>query len=55
MDKRTEKIILSLLMKLKDRLAIIMVTHAKHAAKIADRIYLLRNGYVSKSSWDDLK
>ncbi len=44
MDSKTEQFVLGLLEKLKPNLAILMITHNKTIAEIADGIYELENG-----------
>ncbi len=44
MDSKTEQFVLDLLEKLKPNLAILMITHNKDIAEIADDIYELENG-----------
>lgn len=44
MDSNTEKFILQILQNLKQKLAIILITHKPKTAKIADRIYIIENG-----------
>ncbi|MFM6993889.1 MAG: peptidase domain-containing ABC transporter [Sediminibacterium sp.] len=44
MDKNTEQFILGKLEELKNDMAIILVTHKAHTAKIADRVYTIENG-----------
>ncbi|MBB2148325.1 peptidase domain-containing ABC transporter [Pedobacter gandavensis] len=46
MDRRTEKFIIELLLKYKEKMAIIMVTHKVMTAKIADRIYIIEHGII---------
>ncbi len=48
MDRQTEQFAIELLGKLKSQMGIIMVSHRLHSLKrIADRIYIFENGYVS--------
>jgi len=49
MDRHTEKEILQLLVRLKEKMGIIMVTHRTRAAAIADRIYIIENGEILQS------
>lgn len=49
MDRNTERFILDLLQNLKDELAVILVTHRIHTAKIADRIYIIDEGIIENS------
>lgn len=44
MDRNTEKFILGLLSKLKNEMAILLITHKMQTAKISDRIYVIENG-----------
>ncbi|MFN3488613.1 MAG: ATP-binding cassette domain-containing protein [Emticicia sp.] len=44
MDSKTEQFVLDLLEKLKPNLAILMITHNKNIAEIADNVYELANG-----------
>lgn len=46
MDRNTERFILNLLQTLKKELAVVLVTHRIHTAKIADRIYIIEDGKV---------
>lgn len=46
MDKNTEQFIFSLLKKLSDEIAVIMVTHRINTVKNADRIYIIEDGIV---------
>ncbi|WP_316749260.1 peptidase domain-containing ABC transporter [Pedobacter gandavensis] len=46
MDRRTERFIIELLLKYKEKMALIMVTHKVMTAKIADRVYIIENGLV---------
>lgn len=47
MDRNTEQKILKLLMSLKDKLGIILVTHRVQSAKLSDRIYVIENGLIT--------
>tara|TARA_R110002124_G_scaffold280490_1_gene453766 strand:+ start:4711 stop:5868 length:1158 start_codon:yes stop_codon:yes gene_type:complete len=47
MDRNTEQKILKLLMSLKDKLGIILVTHRVQSAKLADRIYVIEEGKIT--------
>jgi ATP-binding cassette subfamily B protein len=49
MDRITEKFILQLLHKIRNEMAIIMVTHKPQTARIADRIYIIENGEIINS------
>jgi ABC-type bacteriocin/lantibiotic exporter with double-glycine peptidase domain len=49
MDRITEKFILKLLHKIRNEMAIIMVTHKPQTARIADRIYIIENGEIINS------
>jgi ABC-type bacteriocin/lantibiotic exporter with double-glycine peptidase domain len=49
MDKNTERFILDLLMRLKKDMTIFMVTHRIKAAQLADRIYILEDGYITNN------
>lgn len=46
MDRNTEAFILDLLLKLKNQISIIMVTHRVKTARYADCIYVMENGMV---------
>ncbi len=47
MDRNTENFILELLLSLKNKMAIIMVTHRIKTASRADNIYILENGMIA--------
>ncbi|WP_113651510.1 ATP-binding cassette domain-containing protein [Pedobacter namyangjuensis] len=47
MDRNTERFILQLLNQLKKEMAIILITHKMHTAKICDRIYIIENGLIT--------
>ncbi len=49
MDRITEKFIFKLLHKIRNEMAIIMVTHKPQTARIADRIYIIENGEIINS------
>lgn len=49
MDRITEKFILQLLHKIRNEMAIILVTHKPQTARIADRIYIIENGEIINS------
>ena len=44
MDRNTEKFILDVLAKLKNEMAILLITHKMQTAKISDRIYIIEKG-----------
>ena len=46
LDPKTEDFILNLLLKLKEDIAILLVTHKESTAKIADNTYLIENGKI---------
>lgn len=46
MDRFTEKKILDLLLRLRSKMGIVLVTHRIKSASIADRIYLIENGEI---------
>jgi ATP-binding cassette subfamily B protein len=46
LDKHTEAEVLALLVRLKETMGIIMVTHREHHAALADRVYEVRGGRV---------
>lgn len=46
MDKHTEQFILLLLHRLKEQMAVVMVTHRLNTVKNADRIYIVDNGQI---------
>lgn len=46
MDRKTESDVLSNLMKLKEKMGIILVTHRVQSAKLADRIYVIEEGHI---------
>ena len=47
MDRKTEQEMLRMLMRLKDKMAIVLVTHRVQSAKLADRIYILEEGVIT--------
>jgi ATP-binding cassette subfamily B protein len=47
MDRNTEKFILDLLIKLKNEMAIVFITHKMQTAKVADRIYVIEKGKIT--------
>jgi len=47
LDPKTENFILQLLLKLKEHMAILLVTHKESTAKIADEIYVVENGQAN--------
>ncbi|MEQ9091312.1 MAG: peptidase domain-containing ABC transporter [Balneola sp.] len=47
MDRNTEQKILQLLMSLKEKMSIILVTHRVQSAKLADRIYVIEEGKIT--------
>jgi ATP-binding cassette subfamily B protein len=50
MDRITEKFVLNLLVKLKEEMTVIFISHRLHVLKnISDRIYVLENGEVAAS------
>lgn len=50
MDRNSEKFVLSLLAKIKDRMGIIFITHRLHVLKcFCDRIYIIENGSTSSN------
>ena len=49
MDRETEQNVLGLLNRLRDHLAVMMVTHRVQSIKHADRIYILEGGVVQTS------
>lgn len=49
MDRETEQKVLDLLTQLKNEMAVIMVTHRVQSIKHADRIYILKEGEISRS------
>ncbi|MFN7116643.1 MAG: ATP-binding cassette domain-containing protein, partial [Saprospiraceae bacterium] len=53
MDRYTEKEILQLLLRLKEKMGIILVTHRTRTAAIADRIYIIENGEILQSGHPD--
>lgn len=46
MDKNTEQFAFSLLQRLRDEIAIVMVTHRINTVKMADRIYIIEDGLI---------
>ncbi|MCL1822069.1 MAG: ABC transporter transmembrane domain-containing protein, partial [Prolixibacteraceae bacterium] len=44
MDTKTEKFVIDLLERKKDRFAVLMVTHRQYLAEISNRVYRLENG-----------
>ena len=46
MDRHTEQFILSLLLRLKKEMAVVMVTHRINTVKHADHIYIIENGDI---------
>jgi len=46
MDRETEQTVLALLSRLREKMAVMMVTHRVQSIKHADRIYILNNGMV---------
>lgn len=45
MDRKTERFVLDLLLKLKNKMSIIFISHRLHSLKhLADRIYIIENG-----------
>jgi len=50
MDKHTEAFIFELLSKLKNEMAVLLVTHKIKSARLADRIYVLQTGCVKELS-----
>jgi ATP-binding cassette subfamily B protein len=49
MDRETEQKVMGLLARLRDQMAVIMVTHRVQSIKHADRIYTLENGAITIS------
>ncbi|MDR3338868.1 MAG: peptidase domain-containing ABC transporter [Candidatus Symbiothrix sp.] len=49
MDSKTEQFIINLLQAKAEQFAVLMVTHRKHLAKIANRVYYLDNGVLSEN------
>lgn len=49
LDKNAEDFVISVLLRLKHSMPIIMVTHQPQIAKITDNIYVLENGSISKN------
>ncbi|HWB91095.1 MAG TPA: ABC transporter transmembrane domain-containing protein, partial [Puia sp.] len=50
LDRLTERFMLNLLLKLKEKIAIIFITHRLHVLRsVCDRIYVIHNGTVSVS------
>ncbi len=48
MDRETEQDMLQLLLSLKEKMGIILVTHRVQSTKLADRIYILENGVITQ-------
>jgi len=48
LDPKTERYILDLLLKVKEKMGIFLVTHKETTAKIADTVYVIEGGF-SKS------
>lgn len=53
MDRNTERFIMDLLEVLKPKMATILVTHKMQTARKCDRIYLLENGEISISGFQE--
>ncbi|MBC6111774.1 peptidase domain-containing ABC transporter [Pedobacter fastidiosus] len=49
LDPKTEGFILNLLIKLKEKMGILLVTHKESTAKIADEVYEVENGIAKNS------
>jgi ATP-binding cassette, subfamily C, bacteriocin exporter len=49
MDRNTEDFILSILQKIKSKMAILIITHRVKIAQRSDRVYILENGMISTS------
>jgi ATP-binding cassette subfamily B protein len=47
MDRRTERFVIDLLQSLKNRMAVVFVTHRPQLAKYSDRIYIIENKTIS--------
>jgi len=48
LDPNTESSILNLLLKLKENMGILLVTHKESTAKIANRVYQIKDGLSKK-------
>jgi ATP-binding cassette subfamily B protein len=47
MDRRTERFVIELLQRLKDRMAVVFVTHRPQLARFSDRIYIIENKTIT--------
>src|SRR5699024_9134233 len=48
MDRETEQQMLDLLLSLKEKMGIILVTHRVQSTRLADRVYILKDGLISQ-------
>lgn len=49
MDISMERFVLNMILKLRENMAVILVTHRKETAAIADKVYLIENGRIFNS------
>lgn len=49
MDRRTERFVIEMLQRLKNRMAVVFVTHRPQLAKYSDRIYVIENKTISSA------